>query len=150
MGSKWTKLKLALGLDSCVHIPRSFDNSSSAATRFSGGVSPTVVSPAGDSSSYRPSTPTPSSSGLRLPKSGPKSPKMNNNFSFNHTLIFLIGAWWWIAWLITNGFPFYTVLLVSSIYSILLGTIQFSGHISFDLSLSFPFLLYPHMRPHNR
>ncbi|KAG4387181.1 hypothetical protein JHK82_031333 [Glycine max] len=75
MGSKWTKLKLALGLDSCVHIPRSFDNSSSAATRFSGGVSPTVVSPAGDSSSYRPSTPTPSSSGLRLPKSGPKSPK---------------------------------------------------------------------------
>lgn len=55
-----------------------------------------------------------------------------------------------VAWLITNGFPFYTVLLVSSIYSILLGTIQFSGHISFDLSLSFPFLLYPHMRPHNR
>ncbi|KAK7404751.1 hypothetical protein VNO78_05707 [Psophocarpus tetragonolobus] len=75
MGTKWRKLKLALGLDSCVHIPRPFDDSSAASTRFSGVVSPTVVSPAGDSSGYRPSTPTPSSSGLRLPKSGPKSPK---------------------------------------------------------------------------
>ncbi|RDX57737.1 hypothetical protein CR513_62998 [Mucuna pruriens] len=72
MGSKWRKLKLALGLDSCVHIPRPFDDSSA---RFSDGVSPPLVSPAGDTSSYRPSTPTPSSSGLRLPKSGPKSPK---------------------------------------------------------------------------
>lgn len=74
MGSKWRKLKLALGLDTCVHIPRTFDDSTASA-RFSGSVSPTVVSPAGDTSSYRPSTPTPSSSGLRLPKSGPKSPK---------------------------------------------------------------------------
>lgn len=74
MGSKWRKLKLALGLDSCVHIPRHFDDSSPAG-RFSGGVSPTVFSPAGDTSGYRPATPTPSSSGLRLPKSGPKSPK---------------------------------------------------------------------------
>ncbi|XP_047167285.1 E3 ubiquitin-protein ligase WAV3 [Vigna umbellata] len=74
MGSKWRKLKLALGLDSCVHIPRTFDDSS-ATGRFSGSVSPSVVSPAGDTSGYRPSTPTPSSSGLRLPKSGPKSPK---------------------------------------------------------------------------
>ncbi|KAK7341859.1 hypothetical protein VNO80_24800 [Phaseolus coccineus] len=74
MGSKWRKLKLALGLDTCVHIPRTFDDSTATA-RFSGSVSPTVVSPAGDTSSYRPSTPTPSSSGLRLPKSGPKSPK---------------------------------------------------------------------------
>nr|KYP68550.1 hypothetical protein KK1_022181 [Cajanus cajan] len=78
MGSKWRKLKLVLGLDSCVHIPRAFDDSSSsssAAARFSGGISPAVVSPPGDTSGYRPSTPTPSSSGLRLPKSGPKSPK---------------------------------------------------------------------------
>ncbi|KAL2328591.1 hypothetical protein Fmac_022018 [Flemingia macrophylla] len=74
MGTKWRKLKLALGLDSCVHIPRAFDDSSAAA-RFSGGVSPTGVSPTGDTTGYRPSTPTPSSSGLRLPKSGPKSPK---------------------------------------------------------------------------
>ncbi|KAK7312581.1 hypothetical protein VNO77_36537 [Canavalia gladiata] len=74
MGSKWRKLKLALGLDSCVHIPRALDDSSAAA-RFSGATSPTVVSPAGDTSGYRPTTPTPSSSGLRLPKSGPKSPK---------------------------------------------------------------------------
>ncbi|WVZ02850.1 hypothetical protein V8G54_023656 [Vigna mungo] len=74
MGSKWRKLKLALGLDSCVHIPRTFDDSH-ATGRFSGSVSPSVVSPAGDTSGYRPSTPTPSSSGLRLPKSGPKSPK---------------------------------------------------------------------------
>ncbi|KAK7262288.1 hypothetical protein RJT34_29854 [Clitoria ternatea] len=74
MGSKWRKLKLALGLDSCVHIPRALDDSS-AATRFSSSTTSTVVSPAGDTSGYRPSTPTPSSSGLRLSKSGPKSPK---------------------------------------------------------------------------
>ncbi|KAG4958353.1 hypothetical protein JHK82_035042 [Glycine max] len=69
MGSRWRKLKLALGLDSCVHIPRACDDSSTATTRFPGDVSPTVVSPAGDTSGYRPFTPTPSSFGLWLPKS---------------------------------------------------------------------------------
>ncbi|XP_061346547.1 E3 ubiquitin-protein ligase WAV3-like [Gastrolobium bilobum] len=72
MGSKWRKMKLALGLDSCVHIPRALDDSSSplnsTAARFSGDVS-------GDTSGYHSSTPTPSSSGLRLSKYGLKSPK---------------------------------------------------------------------------
>ena len=74
MGSRWRKLKLALGLDSCVHIPRACDDSSTATTRFPGDVSPTVVSPAGDTSGYRPFTPTPlSSTGIHLtPKSQPQ------------------------------------------------------------------------------
>ncbi|KAK7257691.1 hypothetical protein RIF29_31848 [Crotalaria pallida] len=79
MGSQWRKMKLALGFNTCVHIPRGFDDSSSslssAPARFSGSYSSSVLSSADDNSGYRPSTPTPSSSGLRLPKSGPKSPK---------------------------------------------------------------------------
>ncbi|CAL0304070.1 unnamed protein product [Lupinus luteus] len=76
MGSQWRKVKLALGFNTCVHIPRDFDDSSSslnsAPERFSGSISSSdVVTPAGD----RRSTSRPSSSGLRLPKSGPKSPK---------------------------------------------------------------------------
>ncbi|KAE9616692.1 hypothetical protein Lal_00034910 [Lupinus albus] len=80
MGSQWRKVKLALGFNNCVHIPRNFDDSSSslnsAPERFSDSISSSaVISPTGDSSGYRQSTPRPSSSGLRLPKSGPKSPK---------------------------------------------------------------------------
>lgn len=80
MSSKWRKVKLALGFNSCAHIPRPLDDSSSplnsTAARFSGAAPLSVVFPAGDTSSYRPSTPTPSSSGLRLSKSGSKSPKV--------------------------------------------------------------------------
>ncbi|KAL1345473.1 hypothetical protein HN51_019203 [Arachis hypogaea] len=73
MGSKWRKVKLAIGINLCIHVPRTTDRSSSSSAiespfssaAFSDGVSP--------SSGRRPTTPTPSSSGLRLSKSGSKS-----------------------------------------------------------------------------
>ncbi|XP_045827920.1 E3 ubiquitin-protein ligase WAV3 [Trifolium pratense] len=68
MSSKWRKVKLALGLNSCVHIPTPLDDSSSslnnAAARFSGS-----ISSSGDTSGYSQSTRSPSSSGLRSLKS---------------------------------------------------------------------------------
>uniref|UniRef100_A0A2P2IU57 Uncharacterized protein MANES_04G018200 n=1 Tax=Rhizophora mucronata TaxID=61149 RepID=A0A2P2IU57_RHIMU len=67
MGSKWRKAKLMLGLNTCLYAPPALDedeSSSHSVARFSESVS---LSPRG------PSTPTPSSSGLRLSKSGHKS-----------------------------------------------------------------------------
>ncbi|XP_028808005.1 E3 ubiquitin-protein ligase WAV3 [Neltuma alba] len=78
MGSKWRKLKVALGLNMCVHVPRDIDDSSpslNSAARFINSRSPSDASPSGDSSGHGPTTLTPSSSGLRLTKSGSKSPK---------------------------------------------------------------------------
>ncbi|KAA8550376.1 hypothetical protein F0562_002060 [Nyssa sinensis] len=82
MGSKWRKAKLALGLNMCVYVPRTLEDSSSSvgpAGRFSDAdlLSPSL-SPASRSSDCRlemPTTPTPSSSGLRLSKHGIKSSK---------------------------------------------------------------------------
>ena len=68
MGSKWRKVKLALGLNSCVHIPQPLDDDSSAA-RFSGATSSAASSLAGDNSGYSQSIRSPSSSGFRLLKS---------------------------------------------------------------------------------
>ncbi|KAI6685809.1 hypothetical protein NL676_031722 [Syzygium grande] len=83
MGSKWRKLKLSLSLNTaCLYVPRALDDpppppspaSASAARRLSDAADD--LSPAGRSSFFRrPRTPTPSSSGLRLPKSSPKSSK---------------------------------------------------------------------------
>ncbi|KAG5009612.1 hypothetical protein JHK82_018233 [Glycine max] len=67
MGNKWRKLKLALGLDSCVHTPRAFDDSSAATASVSSGVSPTIISSACNTSGYRPSIPTPLSYGYPNP-----------------------------------------------------------------------------------
>ncbi|MED6158034.1 hypothetical protein PIB30_028962 [Stylosanthes scabra] len=69
MGSKWRKVKLALGFNACVHIPRDLLDDSPSATaagRFSD-----VTSPAASGGYYSSSTPTTpsSSSALRLPKS---------------------------------------------------------------------------------
>lgn len=112
---------------------------------------------------------------------------MDINFSFNHTLAFLIGAWWSVThsdycWSVLffvvlfstplwvgNGIKWNTVptLLWTSClaqqnmlcilhpscfvhFSNLLCTVQFCGHIFLSLSLSFPLLCYPHLRPHNR
>lgn len=80
MGSKWRKVKLALGTNMCVYAPGVIDDSSpslNSAARFSDAYSLSNASTAGDSSGYRPTTPTPSSLGLRVPKSGPKSPKVS-------------------------------------------------------------------------
>ncbi|XWS74306.1 hypothetical protein CRYUN_Cryun02cG0203500 [Craigia yunnanensis] len=92
MGSKWRKAKLALGLNMCLYVPHQKleDSSPSSSTtstsikhhhdsanipsRFSSDDVPlSPVSPSGNE--CRPTTPTPSSSGLRLSKSSSKSSK---------------------------------------------------------------------------
>ncbi|KAE8656825.1 PHE ammonia lyase 1 [Hibiscus syriacus] len=93
MGSKWRKAKLALGLNMCLYVPhQKLEDSSpspspsasasikhhldtaNVSSRFSSDAVPlSPVSPSGNES--RPTTPTPSSSGLRVSKSAPKSSK---------------------------------------------------------------------------
>ncbi|XP_030504482.2 E3 ubiquitin-protein ligase WAV3 isoform X1 [Cannabis sativa] len=82
MGSKWRKAKLALGLNTCLYVPQTLEDSSSpsngaVSTRLSDAALPIqpALSPTDHGSDYRPTTPTPSSSGLRLSKSGTKSSK---------------------------------------------------------------------------
>ncbi|KFK27597.1 hypothetical protein AALP_AA8G404300 [Arabis alpina] len=68
MGSKWRKAKLALGLNLCLYVPKTHEESSSSNSRISNDavlLSPVLIP--------RPTTPTPSSSGLRLPRSMSKS-----------------------------------------------------------------------------
>ncbi|KAL6199903.1 hypothetical protein ACLB2K_029685 [Fragaria x ananassa] len=79
MGSKWRKAKLALGLNTCLYVPQTAEESSSTspngvvASRHSDAVSSSsLLSPTGVVSERRPTTPTPSSSGL---KTGTKSSK---------------------------------------------------------------------------
>ncbi|KAJ9188829.1 hypothetical protein P3X46_000190 [Hevea brasiliensis] len=72
MGSKWRKAKLALGINMCLHVPQTLEHDSSPSpSRFSDAVS---LSPA-SALSRGSTTSTPSSSGLRLSKSGTKSSK---------------------------------------------------------------------------
>ncbi|KAK8581460.1 hypothetical protein V6N12_071682 [Hibiscus sabdariffa] len=90
MGSKWRKAKLALGLNMCLYVPHQKLEDSSPSpsisstkhhpvtanvpSRFSSD--PVPLSPVSPSDhDCRPTTPTPSSSGLRLSKSAPKSSK---------------------------------------------------------------------------
>ncbi|KAG4189008.1 hypothetical protein ERO13_A08G199200v2 [Gossypium hirsutum] len=88
MGSKWRKAKLALGMNMCLYVPHqkledSLPSSSSSASSTSianvasrlstDSVPLSPVSPSGND--CRPTTPTPSSSGLRVSKSSPKSSK---------------------------------------------------------------------------
>ncbi|KAK1373591.1 Zinc finger C3HC4-type RING finger family protein [Heracleum sosnowskyi] len=79
MGSKWRKAKMALGLNNCLYVPKTSDDVSPAAgTRASDAslLSPTNTPVDGRMPDYqRPMTPSPSSSGLRLPKNGSKSSK---------------------------------------------------------------------------
>uniref|UniRef100_A0A5B6YL50 RING-type E3 ubiquitin transferase n=1 Tax=Davidia involucrata TaxID=16924 RepID=A0A5B6YL50_DAVIN len=78
MGSKWRKAKLALGLNMCAYVPRTLEDSSPSvepAGRFSDA---DLLSPAARSSDClleMPTTPTESSSGLRLSKHSIKSSK---------------------------------------------------------------------------
>ncbi|KAM2999006.1 hypothetical protein FF2_040594 [Malus domestica] len=77
MGSKWRKAKLALGLNLCLYLPKTLEDSSpsfvDSAERLSDAA---LLSPANwaDGSS-RPTTPTPSSNGLKLSRNGSKSSK---------------------------------------------------------------------------
>ncbi|XP_010483723.1 PREDICTED: uncharacterized protein LOC104762178 isoform X1 [Camelina sativa] len=72
MGSRWRKAKLALGLNLCLYVPKTLEDSSSSSSSSplrrsddAVSLSPVMVP--------RPTTPTPSSSGLRLPRSISKS-----------------------------------------------------------------------------
>ncbi|KAK8584569.1 hypothetical protein V6N13_138527 [Hibiscus sabdariffa] len=94
MGSKWRKAKLALGLNMCLYAPHQKLEDSSPSPSPSPSISsskhhrdtanvpsrfssdPVPLSPVSPSDhDCRPTTPTPSSSGLRLSKSAPKSSK---------------------------------------------------------------------------
>lgn len=85
MGSTWRKAKVALGLNLCVHVPRTLDDDEEeeeSAGRLSDAAAE-ATSPAG--SGYRalmPMTPTPTSSGLRMSKSGSRSSKVLSIFHF--------------------------------------------------------------------
>ncbi|KAL3354591.1 hypothetical protein AABB24_018978 [Solanum stoloniferum] len=77
MGSKWRKAKLALGLNTCLYIPKTLEDSpaTASASTVTGGrffdavsLSPTTPNRNSDCHVDMPTTPTPSSSGLRMPK----------------------------------------------------------------------------------
>ncbi|CAN6479420.1 unnamed protein product [Victoria cruziana] len=75
MGSRWQKAKMALSSHLCAYVPRTLDDASS-----SSAVEPVSAGRSSGSQmemepDFRPSTPTPSSSGLRLAKSSGKSSK---------------------------------------------------------------------------
>lgn len=79
MGSKWRKAKLALGLNLCVFVPRTLEDSPPppSAVDSSERLSDAALLPPVDwDTCHRPMTPTPSSHGLRLSKSGSKSSKV--------------------------------------------------------------------------
>lgn len=81
MGSKWRKAKIALGLNLCVYVPGSHDDASPSAmdgaARFSDVSSASHAADRDlDSLPKTPTTPTPSSSGLRLSKTGSRSSKV--------------------------------------------------------------------------
>ncbi|XP_010520377.1 PREDICTED: uncharacterized protein LOC104799509 isoform X2 [Tarenaya hassleriana] len=74
MGSKWRKAKLTLGLNMCLDIPKTLDDPTSPPRRSSDDASsPTMAATAAAAAAVRPTTPTPSSSGLRLSRSFNKS-----------------------------------------------------------------------------
>nr|GMD69463.1 E3 ubiquitin-protein ligase WAV3 isoform X1 [Ipomoea batatas] len=80
MGSKWRKAKLALGMNICLYVPKTLEEGPATAPSAAGRVSDALpLSPASarssDSQINMPTTPTPSSSGLRLPKHSLKSSK---------------------------------------------------------------------------
>ncbi|KAF8395244.1 hypothetical protein HHK36_019186 [Tetracentron sinense] len=82
MGSKWRRAKLAFGSKLCVYVPRTLEEVSpslDAAGRFSdaASLSPSLSPVPGnlDPRPTMPTTPIPSSSGLRLPKNRSRSSK---------------------------------------------------------------------------
>ncbi|KAJ0245881.1 Uncharacterized protein HA466_0174980 [Hirschfeldia incana] len=64
MGSKWRRAKVALGVNLCLYVPKTLEESRRP-DDDAGSLSPVTVP--------RPTTPVPSSSGLRLPRSFSKS-----------------------------------------------------------------------------
>ena len=64
MGSKWRKAKISLGVNLCLYVPKTLEEESRR-SNDAVSLSPVTVP--------RPTTPVPSSSGLRLPRSFSKS-----------------------------------------------------------------------------
>lgn len=104
MGSMWRKAKRAMGFNLCVHVPRAMGEEEEeeddgcrlawpgSGRRASDAAATAMSSPAGSSGASEflalmPSTPTPSSGGLRLPKSGIRSSKVG---FFVHISCFLV------------------------------------------------------------
>lgn len=89
MTSKWKKVKMALSMNACLYVPRTDQDEPSAAEaarRLSDAVS--VSSPA--VVRHQPRTPTPSSYGLLLSRSGSKSSKVR---SFLHDRSFSLRSY---------------------------------------------------------
>lgn len=97
MGSKWRKVKLALGLNMCLYVPEkpeeSSPSSSSTAINHQSGVpsrfssdasSPSPLSP--PAIECRPTSATQSSSGIRLSKSGTRASKVCLSSAFDFVL----------------------------------------------------------------
>ncbi|XP_030472993.1 E3 ubiquitin-protein ligase WAV3-like isoform X1 [Syzygium oleosum] len=86
MASKWRKAKLALGLNLCVYVPRTLEeppsnNLDASTDRLSNAA---LLSPGNwDGDGPRPMTPTPSSRGLKLYRSGSKSSKQTCSICLN-------------------------------------------------------------------
>lgn len=77
MGSKWRKAKLALGLNLCVLVPRTLEDSAPSLEDSERLSDAALLSPANwGPGSSQPGTPTSSSHGLRLSKSSSKSSKI--------------------------------------------------------------------------
>ncbi|KFK36800.1 hypothetical protein AALP_AA4G173100 [Arabis alpina] len=71
MGSKWRKMKLALGLNLCTYLPRTLEESPDSALNSTDRLSDVALL----SPFSWPMTPTPSSHGLKLPRNCSKSSK---------------------------------------------------------------------------
>lgn len=103
MGSKWRKAKLALGLNRCVLVPRTLDDSPPSLDGSERLSDAALLSPASWASGPSgPSTPTPSSHGLRLSRSGSKSSKVSNCLPYEFHgcgvclfVFFFLCFWFW-------------------------------------------------------
>lgn len=105
MGSKWRKAKLALGLNLCSYVPRTLEDSPPAPSeRLSDAA---LLSPTNWDS--RPMTPTPSSHGLRLSKSGSKSSKVCAFLLFLHLFLVEYTSIFGVLLLVFHGFCYFWV-----------------------------------------
>ncbi|XP_050384774.1 E3 ubiquitin-protein ligase WAV3-like isoform X1 [Argentina anserina] len=73
MGSKWRKARMALGLNLCVYLPKTLEDSSPSSVDSEERLSDAALLSPANLGSSRPQTPTPSSHGLKLSRSGSKS-----------------------------------------------------------------------------
>ncbi|KAM5555994.1 E3 ubiquitin-protein ligase WAV3 [Rosa sericea] len=73
MGSKWRKARMALGLNLCVYLPKTLEDSSPSSLDSEERLSDAALLSPANLGSSRPPTPSPSSYGFKLSRSGSKS-----------------------------------------------------------------------------